>query len=338
MPAVTRAADADLGSAVRVSVVRGAQLADSLDEKWERFSDRLRDKSKCDETTGRRLFDNGFRKDGSRVGNPVLGALCKAQPLQPLAPALAAAVLACAERAATQTLGVSRDALRTEAAAVGAFARARRRSAFDVGDSSVTPAFEPPPTLPQADQDAQVRFDFNGEAYAALKAASKFATNGRASSAAFEAAWGKELLAALAAGSSRRDFKSPFPPPDPSETGRAYDDGKLLDALGALSASLRALEAGGLCGRWEISVPADDDGDVVTVAVDDDVTLPAQFLLREQGAALSGSAVLAVVRAALDQAGIACRTESFFLDPSTTKQSVYQPTQLLVSLSNLRQK
>jgi hypothetical protein len=33
MPSVSRAADADLGSAVRVSVVRGAQLADSLDEK-----------------------------------------------------------------------------------------------------------------------------------------------------------------------------------------------------------------------------------------------------------------------------------------------------------------
>jgi hypothetical protein len=48
--------------------------------------------------------------------------------------------------------------------------------------------------------------------------------------------------------------------------------------------------------------------------------------------------VLAVVRAALETAGIACRTESFFLDPSTTKQSVYQPTQLLVSLSNLRKK
>jgi hypothetical protein len=297
----------------------------------------LRDKSTCDESTGRRLFDNGFRKDGSRVGNPVLGALCKAQPLQPLAPALAATVLACAEQAATQTLGVSRDALRAEAAVVGAFARARRRSAFDVGDSSVTPAFEPPPPT-QADQDAQARFDYNGQAYASLKAASKFATNGRASSAAFEAAWGRELLAAFAAGSSRRDFKSPFPPPDPSDTERAYDEGSLLDALGSLSASLRALEAGGLCGRWEISVPADDDGDVVTVAVDDDVTLPAQFLLREQGAALSGSAVLAVVRAALDTAGIACRTESFFLDPSTTKQSVYQPTQLLVSLSNLRKK
>ena len=304
--------------------------------QWERFSDRLRDKSTCDELTGRRVFDNGIRSDGSQVGNPILGALCKPQPLLPLAPALAATVLACTERAASQSLRVPEETLRKEAVAVGDFSRARRRSAFNLGDTSVTPSFEPPRT--KDDQDAQARFDFNDQAYSTLKAASKFATNGQASNAAFEAAWGKELLEVLAVGSSRRDFKSPFPPPDPSDDGRAYDEDKLLAALGALSVFLRTLEAGGLCGRWEISVPADDDGDVVSVAVDDDITLPAQFLLREQGSVLNGSAVLAVLRAALDKAGIGCHMDSYFLDPSTTKQSDYQPTQLLVSLSGLRQK
>jgi len=259
------------------------------------------------------------------VGNPILGALCKPQPLQPLVPALAATVLACTERAASSSLRVSEETLRKEALAVGDFSRARRRSAFNLGDASVTPSFEPP--LSKDDQDAQARFGFNDQAYSTLKAASKFATNGQASNAAFEAAWGKELLEALAVGSSRRDFKSPFPPPDPSDDGRAYDEDKLLDALGALSVFLRTLEAGGLCGRWEISVPADDD-----------ITLPAQFLLREQGSVLNGSAVLAVLRAALDKAGIGCHMDSYFLDPSTTKQSDYQPTQLLVSLSGLRQK
>ena len=74
------------------------------------------------------------------------------------------------------------------------------------------------------------------------------------------------------------------------------------------------------------------------MAVDDDVTLPAQFLLREQGAALSGSAVLALTRAALERARITCRQDSYFLDPSTTALEVYDPTQLLVSLSDLRAK
>jgi hypothetical protein len=268
------------------------------------------------------------------VGNPVLGALCKAQPLKPLDAQTAAAVLECAERAAVQTLGVSLQTLRTEADAVGAFARARRRSAFDLGDFAVTPAFD----APAANPDAQARFAFNDQAFATLKAASKFAApGGRAAAVAFEAAWGAQLLSQFARGSSQANFKSPFPPPDGDEA-RAYDEALLLDALGALSVALATLEAGGLAGRWEISVPADDFGEVVTVAVDDDVTLPAQFLLREQGAPLAGSAVLAVVQAAVDRSGIACRIESFFLDPSSTKQSVYEPTQLLVSLSNLRKK
>ena len=74
----------ELGKSVRGSIIRGAQLADSIDLKWERFSDSLRDEAKCDPTTGRRMFDNGFRRDGTRIGNPVLGALCTPEPLREL--------------------------------------------------------------------------------------------------------------------------------------------------------------------------------------------------------------------------------------------------------------
>mmetsp|Transcript_18754 Transcript_18754/g.26448 ORF Transcript_18754/g.26448 Transcript_18754/m.26448 type:complete len:247 (+) Transcript_18754:164-904(+) len=74
----------DLGQSVRRSIVGGAKLADKIDLKWERFSDSLRDEKKCDPVTNRRLFDNGFRRDGTRIGNPVLGALCDPEPLKPI--------------------------------------------------------------------------------------------------------------------------------------------------------------------------------------------------------------------------------------------------------------
>ena len=45
------------------------------------------------------------------------------------------------------------------------------------------------------------------------------------------------------------------------------------------------------------SIPADDDGEVVTVAVDDDISILAQVLLREQKL-ISISPVQAVVVAA----------------------------------------
>ena len=71
-----------LGTSVRSTVVQSAKLVDSVDLKWERFSDSLRDNKKCDPLTNRRLFDNGFRRDGTPRGNPVLGALCDPVPLK----------------------------------------------------------------------------------------------------------------------------------------------------------------------------------------------------------------------------------------------------------------
>jgi len=70
------------GKSVRSAVVGGAQMANTVDLKWERFSDSLRDRSKCDPRTNRRMFDNGTRRDGTKIGNPVLGALCTPVPLR----------------------------------------------------------------------------------------------------------------------------------------------------------------------------------------------------------------------------------------------------------------
>ena len=92
--------DSQVGRAFRKSIVRGAQVADKLDEKWERFSDSLRDKSKCDPNTGRRLYDNGKRKDGTPIGNPGLGELCSPEPLLPLDVGMTESILDAAVRSA----------------------------------------------------------------------------------------------------------------------------------------------------------------------------------------------------------------------------------------------
>jgi hypothetical protein len=70
--------------------------------------------------------------------------------------------------------------------------------------------------------------------------------------------------------------------------------------------------------------------------VDDDISIGAQILSREQNQPVGGSAVVALVRHAMDErAKISYNLDTFFIDPSTTRQELYNPTQLLVSLSNI---
>jgi hypothetical protein len=96
------------------------------------------------------------------------------------------------------------------------------------------------------------------------------------------------------------------------------------------------MQDGGVIGHWEISIPEDDYGEVVTIAVDDDISIGAQILSQEQKQPVGGSAVVALVRHAMDdRAKISYNLDTFFIDPSTTDQELYNPTQLLVSLSNI---
>jgi len=109
---------------------------------------------------------------------------------------------------------------------------------------------------------------------------------------------------------------------------------------------LQALQDGGLIGRWEISIPVDDFGEVVTIAIDDDVGLNAQILAREAASqqrdattanTLTGSPVVAMVRSAIEErARIPYGAlDTFYIDPTTTKNELYNPTQLLISIRNL---
>ena len=86
----------------------------------------------------------------------------------------------------------------------------------------------------------------------------------------------------------------------------------------------------GLIGYSEISIPYDDYGSVVTIAIDDYVPIGAEMLLSEQNYSIS------LARASMEKAGVLYSLDTFYLDPSTTKQNEFNPSQLLLSVSNLR--
>jgi hypothetical protein len=188
------------------------------------------------------------------------------------------------------------------------------------------------------EEQSSKRLEFNRDLYTQMRAIGELSTkNTRETSRSFENAWGNKILATLAPNANRNDYSSPFPKPDSGED-QPYDEGALLDALGGVSVALRQLQAAGIVGHWEISIPEDDDWNVVTIAIDDDISIPGQILGRERNQPLGGSALVALVRAAIEsQAKISFEINTFFIDPTTTKQELYNPTQLLISLSDLGQ-
>ncbi|KAK1743175.1 hypothetical protein QTG54_005796 [Skeletonema marinoi] len=287
--------DSSIGKAFRRSVVRGAQVADKLDEGWEKLSDGLRDKSKCDKNTGRRLYDNGVRKDGTPIGNPGLGALCS----------LATLVSATKEDYLQKAIQDTKDLVR--------------------------PSFER--SMIGSDEEKRKK-SFNFEFYSVMRAITNVLGERRVSVRDFQLAWGRELVSMYAPSANRKDYSSPFPKIDEFED-YDYDKNKLLDALGAVTVTLDAFKSGGILGFVEISIPYDDYGSVVTVAVDDYVPITAEILLSEQKL-LSQGPIQALVVYLLENASIAFAADTFYLDPSTTSQTAYNPTQLLLSLSNLR--
>jgi hypothetical protein len=336
----TLLSDTSLSQSVRWSVVRSAQLADALDLKWERLGDSLRDQQKCDPITNRRMFDNGVRRDGSHVGNPVLGALCAPEPLRPLDLNLARMVMDAAQQVAA---GQHNDKL--------AILQAKEQQVQELVRPSFARVVADSLAIANDDKDSVVaRQAYNRDLYARMRAygevlSSTSTTTGSTSTSLngqefaardFERNWGRQLLAMLAPKANRNDFKSPFPKPD--APAPLYDETALLDALGAVSVALDELQKGGFIGHWEISIPQDDDWNVVTVAVDDDISIGGQILGRERKQLLSGSVVTALVRSAMeDQAKILYKLDAFFIDPTTTRQELYNPTQLLLSLSDLGQ-
>ena len=339
--------DSSIGKAVRKSTIQGARIMDNLDEKWERFSDSLRDEKKCDENTGRRLYDNGFRKDGTRVGNPVLGALCNPVVLGPFNQEFGSRVLYNGLNSAVGILDgnsmVGKDSTNDKE-----FNKRRLQNTIESVESLVQPSFERSiAKIDESNLDERQRQLYNFATYTNIKAINDVfistSTSSSSSSSSFSTlskqfyvSWGNTLSSYLAPNADRNNYSSPFPEMKDEFEDYDYDKNDLLDSLGILNVALKEMQRNGLIGYFEISVPYDDYGSVVTIAVDDDITLGSQVLLREQGSRMNGSYVEALVRSVMEKANVKYSYDSFFIDPSTTKQSVYNPTQLLISLSNLR--
>lgn len=315
--------DSQIGRAFRRSVVRSAQVADKLDEKWERFSDSLRDKSQCDPNTGRRLYDNGKRKDGTLIGSPGLGELCSPEPLAPLDVGITENILDAAVRSALVALD---DVSLSKADSL--------RKSIQEAKDLVRPAFERSMQSTMS-EDERNRGIFKLNLYATLRAITNVTKWDKSSIIAFQVAWGNELLSKYAPTANRQDFVSPFPSGEDTFQDFDYNKDALLDALGKLAATLKQFKAGGLLGYFEISIPYDDYGSVVTVAMDDYSPIGVEILLSEQKL-LSDGPVQALVRALFDEAGIKFSADTFYIDPSTTRQDDYNPTQLLLSLNGLR--
>mmetsp|Transcript_9951 Transcript_9951/g.18685 ORF Transcript_9951/g.18685 Transcript_9951/m.18685 type:complete len:403 (-) Transcript_9951:2-1210(-) len=316
--------DSTLGRMVRRSAIQGARLFDRVDEQWEQFSDKLRDQNKCDETTGRRLFDNGFRRDGTRVGNPVLGSLCQPDPLLGLDVLKGNQILDSAIQCALHAGACSgdRDVLvrniqSTKDLVRQSFDRARSQNAQG--------------------EDDEKRVVFNFELYSIMRTINNAIRNGK-SLTKFQQSWGRDLLNILQTSTDYtniENYMSIFDKKDDDFDDYSYDKRDLVRALAGLKVALDALKKIGLCGVSEISIPSDDYGNVVTIAIDDYVPLGTEMLLSEQKYLIAGPAQ-AIVRASIKPTGISYDLDSYYIDPSTTKRSVYNPTQLLISLNNLR--
>ncbi|KAL7554829.1 hypothetical protein ACHAWF_018478 [Thalassiosira exigua] len=321
---ISAVTDSQIGRAFRRSVVRGAQVADKLDERWERFSDSLRDESKCDKNTGRRLYDNGKRKDGTPIGNPGLGELCAPEPLLPLDLRVKDQILDAAVKSAVVASGEKG----------GAKADALQKAIEDTKEL-VRPSFERS-MQNSSSEDEKNRGVLKFELYSTLRAITNFLKGDRGAMRAFKLEWGNALTSIYSASSSASgDYVSPFPDKEDEFEDFDYDKKALLDALGKLTVTLDSLKAGGILGFYEISIPYDDYGSVVTVALDDYAPIGAEILLGEQNY-LSEGPVQALVRSLFDRARISCSLDTFYIDPSTTNGDNYNPTQLLLSLNSLR--
>lgn len=310
--------DSSLGKAFRRSIVRGAQVADKLDEKWERLSDSMRDKSKCDSNTGRRLYDNGVRKDGTPIGNPGLGALCQPVELLPLDDAFAKKILETAIISSLLVANINEDYL--------------LKAIQDTKDL-VRPSFDR--SMIGSDEDKKKK-TFNFELYSTMRSITKILEERKVDMRDFQLAWGRELVSNFAPSASRKDFISPFPEKADEFEDYDYDKSKLLDALGALTVTLDNFKSGGLLSYVELSIPYDDYGSVVTIACDDYVPISAEILLSEQK--LGQGPIQALVVYLFDKAGITFNSDTFYIDPSTTRQTDYNPSQLLLNLNSLSKK
>jgi hypothetical protein len=183
-------------------------------------------------------------------------------------------------------------------------------------------------------EDEKNRGLYKFELYSTLRAINNYLEGNKSLIQAFQLAWGNELVSTYAPSANHKDYVSPFPFNEDEFYDFDYDKDLLLNALGQLTTTLDRLKQGGILGYYEISIPYDDYGGVVTIALDDYSSIGAEILLSEQKI-LSEGPVHSCVRALFDKAKISFSLDTFYIDPLTTRQENYNPSQLLLSLSGL---
>ena len=254
----------DLGISVRTSVVKGAQVIDKLDGKWEGFSDK---------------YGLGAERN-KQVGRPAPKVI--PDPL-PLDVATAAAILKAADDVflslmAPLSTTVKAPQLEDQITKVAGLVRPsfERSSGVDLGGDNVV-------------RDVKTAAQFNFASYAHFKAYSdlillqgkSFDFNGFRRT--FEAQLGQQLLSVLLPQAAKGLLMATASPPSEQflNSKLKYID-QLCDALkdkGLLSLTERSpLE------QDQISDWVGDLSDLTfTVALDGDITLGTQMLLQEQG-------------------------------------------------------
>ena len=184
-------------------------------------------------------------------------------------------------------------------------------------------------------EDEMNRGEYKFELYCTLRAITNYLRENKSSIREFQYAWGSEIVSIYASSATKKDFVSPFPTGEEDLDDYDYDKENLLDALGKLTVTLNAFKDAGLLGFYEISIPYDDYGSVVTVAMDDYTSIQTEILLSEQNYDCDGL-MQAIIRALFKQAKIKPDSlNTFFMDTYYKDSVNYNPTQLLISLNGL---
>ena len=298
----------DLGVSVRRSVVRGAQLIDKLDGRWEKFSD-----------------DFGLGAERSkREARPVEREI---PPLKPLDQELAVSVLQAADKAFLAIVPVGEETLKRRIEKVDALVR----KSFERAGLK----------LDQKEMDGEV---FNYLSYVHFKAFNEIlvqeATNFKQFRLSFEDLFGSKLCQLLLQNNNATTSTSA------AEIGPDMLKDKLKSALADIDIITDMLQAKGfvaLVERAEIDPErladwAEDLSDLqFSVAVNKDVTQDTQILLAEQGFRLVPDipryAVTSSLRKYLTPVKEDVATEEYYMDTSySSDPDLFEVKQVLINI------
>lgn len=317
--AVTRS---DVGISVRRSVVKGAQVIDNLDGKWERMSDRL--------NLGAERSKRDARPPPRDVPDPL-----------PLNSETALAMLAAADASFLSIVPVGREALRKQIDKVDSLVRNTfERAGLDLARNSLEHAGM------DLDEGKKVDADiFNYLAYVHFKAYGDILIeredNFKKFRSKFEEDLGREVCQLL--------VPKLVLWPVPAYSGAANKNelkerlAMALTEVDAITESLKSMGFVALAERSEADKEKVDDWSedmsdlLFTVALDKDATQNAQILLQEQGRYLypdfARYAIASSLRRYLSPVKEEVLTEEYYMDTSySSDPDAFEVKQVLLNI------